>query len=109
MLSKKYKLTKKEDFDQIYKNGSVFYFEHLKVFILPNNLNYTRFSVVVSKKVSPSAVVRNNIKRRIKNILFSLNKNLNPSIDILIIPSFGITTLKTDLLREKFEKLLKKI
>lgn len=109
MFSKKYKITKKEDFNKIYKSGSVFYSEHLKVFVLPNNLNYNRFSVVISKKVSPKAVLRNKIKRKIKNSLIDLDKNLNPSRDIIIIPSFEVATLKTTLLKEKFEKLLKKI
>ncbi|MDX9913472.1 MAG: ribonuclease P protein component [Candidatus Moranbacteria bacterium] len=109
MFSKKYKITKKEDFNKIYKNGSVFYSEYLKVFVLPNNLSHNRFSVVISKKVSTKAVVRNKIKRKITNSLVDFDKNLKPSRDIIIIPLLEIATLKTNLLKEKFEQLLKKI
>lgn len=109
MFSKKYKIIKKEDFNSIYKNGALFQSDYLKVFILTTNLGYSRLSIIVSKTVSPQAVIRNKIKRRLKNVLFGLNIPLNTPVDIIIKTSLGADKLKSSILKEKFEKLFEKI
>lgn len=109
MFSKKYKITRKEDFSLIYKKGTLFQSECLKVFILANSLNYNRFSVVVPKSVSPKAVVRNRVKRKLKNILIGFDAKLSPTMDIIIKTFPGADKLETTILKEKFEKLFKKI
>ncbi len=109
MFSKKYKLVQKKEFDLIYKKGTLFQSDYLNVHILPNSLNYSRFTIVVSKAVSNKAVERNKIKRILKNIFFSLNIKLNHSIDVIVTTLPGISTIKTLILKEKFENLFNKI
>ena len=110
MLAKKYKITKKEDYYKLYKKGHTFNSPCLKIFILPNGLNFNRFSIVVSKKISSKATTRNNIKRRIKGAIFEdgLQKT-TPSFDILILTYPGIDKLDSLFLKEKFKKLFKKL
>lgn len=75
-LAKKPKVTGKTDFFMIRQ--------------LPNNFDYSRFGVVISKKVSPSAVVRNKIKRIIFDFI-RLNKFYNKvGKDILLTVTFQI-------------------
>lgn len=109
MFSKKYKITQKKEFDLLYKKGTVFHSDYLKVFILPNNLNYSRFSIIVSKAISSKAVERNKVKRKLRNIFFNMDISLNTSIDTLIKTMPGIEKVKTNVLKEKFETLFTKI
>jgi len=56
-------------------------FFHLK--FKPNNLAKNQFKIVVSLKVSKKAVVRNKIKRRIREVLKQLD--IKQGYDIVII------------------------
>lgn len=49
----------------------------------PNNLNKNQFKIIVSLKVSKKAVVRNKIRRRIKEILRQLA--IKQGYDIVVI------------------------
>jgi len=88
MLAKKYKLPIQSFLAKKPKvTGKTNFF---MVRQLPNNFDYSRFGVVISKKVSASAVVRNKIKRIIFDFI-RLNKyNLKPGRDILFTVLFQI-------------------
>jgi ribonuclease P protein component len=51
------------------KDGKVLFFSSQKSILKDNDVNKFRFSTIVSKKVSASAVTRNQIKRRIYHAL----------------------------------------
>ncbi|MFA6183906.1 MAG: ribonuclease P protein component [Parcubacteria group bacterium] len=109
MLSKKYKIIKKEDFNLLYKNGITYHSKHLKILILPNNLKSNRFSIVVSKKISAKATVRNATKRKLKHILPSLDTFFPTKVDALLIAHAGIGNLKTNILIEEIKNIIKRI
>jgi ribonuclease P protein component len=77
----------------------------------PNAGNY-RLSVVVSKKVSKKAVVRNRIRRRIYEhvrILFGTSPNLPIPYDFLLtVFDERLATLPADELAGEINKLFKK-
>ncbi len=75
---------------------------------LPNNFNYSRFGVVISKKVSASAVVRNKIKRIIFDFIQANNFHLGFGKDILLSATFQIKKGE-DVDKEAIENNLKKI
>jgi ribonuclease P protein component len=50
---------------------------------ISNDLPYSRFGVVVSKKVDKRATRRNNIKRFIFNFIRKSNSHLRPGSDFL--------------------------
>lgn len=85
MLSKINRLTKKKDFDNVFKNGRYSYNKIIGVKIADNELSYSRFGILVSCKVSKKAVNRNKIKRQIKQIIrLQLNK-IKSGKDCMII------------------------
>ncbi len=53
--------------------------------IKKNGLLVNRFGIVVSKKIDKRAVVRNRIKRMLRDICVKLNKNMVAGRDILFI------------------------
>ena len=78
MLPEKNRLSKKKDFDKVFKKGKSSFDGLLGVKMLKNEQEFTRFGIIVSSKVSKKAVIRNKIKRRIRNIIA---KNYNSGAD----------------------------
>lgn len=110
MFLKEQRITKKEEFDLIYKKGLVFNLEQVRFFVLKNNLNRVRVSVVVSKKISPLATKRNKIKRILRQLLRKNLKKLPENIDLIIMPqNITILNLKNSEIETDFLNLSKKL
>jgi ribonuclease P protein component len=60
------RLTKTSDYRRVYCKGSILSSPLLKLYLLRQGTSYARLGVVVSKRVSTKATVRNRIKRAIK-------------------------------------------
>ncbi len=84
MIKKNNRLTKQADFTRVWKHGRTYYSDFLNIKILKNNLQYQRFAVIVSNKISPKAVIRNKIKRRLREILYLHQEIFPPYSDIVI-------------------------
>ena len=81
-MPKKEHLTKPEQFDLVYKQGSTQTDRFLVLKARPNQLDFTRHGISVSKRIG-NAVVRNRVKRVLREIL-RLN-DLNSGWDLVII------------------------
>ena len=83
-LSKKERIANVGEFERAYKNGVIKKTGCLIIRSLPNNLGYSRLGIAVSKKLFPSAVRRNRIKRLIREA-FRLNKRQLPKgLDLIV-------------------------
>ena len=69
MLGKSSCLKKKKDFQNVFNSGKKVEAGSFYIKVISNNLKESRFGIVVSKKVSKKAVVRNKIKRRTRAII----------------------------------------
>lgn len=65
MLNKKYRFHSRGGVKYTYKNGKTVRTPKLALVFNDNPRGFTRFAVVVSKKVNKSAVGRNRIRRRV--------------------------------------------
>jgi ribonuclease P protein component len=106
MIVKRYRLSRK-DFTACYKSAkivasSLFVFKFKK-----NLLDYNRWSVVISKKISKKATLRNKLKRRIYEILKKHPTNLK--IDGIIYPRLMVLNLTYEKLGFEIDSLLSKI
>ncbi|HHX22731.1 MAG: ribonuclease P protein component [Tepidanaerobacteraceae bacterium] len=82
-MNKCLRLTKNLEFKNVYKAGRRWTSPFFTMYIKKNNLNHSRLGVSVSKKVGKS-VIRNKIKRRLKEI-FRLNlDNIKTGWDIVL-------------------------
>lgn len=50
-----------------------------------NNLPYSRFGIVVSKRIDKRAVVRNSLKRKIRSCLEENLKKIKPGYNLLFV------------------------
>ncbi len=107
MLAKKYRLKKKKDFEKVIKKGKFFEENFLVLKKMKNNLSWTRIGFVVSQKVSKKAVIRNKIKRRIREVIkVNLNK-IKSGYDIIFFTKKGIEEKSFSEIKNSVETLLK--
>lgn len=66
MLPKANRLSSERDFKRVYQKGQKFSGSFFYGKLLANHAGNPRFGIVISAKVSKSAVVRNKIKRQIR-------------------------------------------
>lgn len=103
MLPKKYRLP----IQKFLKNGRTKITRGKYFFIKtrPNNLSFSRFGVIVSGKVSKSAVKRNKIKRIIFNFIRLNEYFFKKGIDILIIILVSVNQLTKQEIESELKKL----
>lgn len=85
MLPKIQKLHLDKEFDRVFKTGYSAYGRFLGVKIVNNNLDYSRFAVILSNKISKSAVKRHIFKRQIFKCIKKHKSNLGFFGDCVII------------------------
>jgi len=110
-LNLKNRLKKKKDFEYLFKKGKSQ--ESKKEFLVlrykENNLKNTRFGLIVSKKVFKRAVLRNKIKRQLRNILREdILPKIKKNIDAVIILYPGFQVKDYQELKEKIKGLFQK-
>jgi len=101
-------LKNKKDFEKVAKSGRPFFARELGFKILKNNLNYNRYGIVVNLKVDKRAVVRNKIRRRIKEIIRLQHSNLSQGFDLMFLTRESVKELKYAEIKEELIKLFKK-
>lgn len=77
------RLTCQQDFRTVYKKGRLTFGRYVAVHVLVKDDGPTRIGISVSKKVG-NAVVRNLVKRRIREIIRHMSDMLPNSYDIVI-------------------------
>jgi ribonuclease P protein component len=75
-------LKKTTDFEAIIKKHTVFNNVIFKIKAKPNNLNKLRFGLAVNKKNFPTAVMRNLVKRQMRQIIQKVEPK---SIDMIVV------------------------
>ena len=90
MLPKKNRLTHRKDFDNTFKDGKGAFSDTLGIKFIKNNLENSRFGIVVSNKISKKAVTRNKIKRQIREAIHKNITEIKKGLDIMIICRPGI-------------------
>lgn len=95
----------------LFRNGKTERVEFLSLKYAPGKNDDYRLAVIVSKKVSKSAVVRNRIRRRIFEVVRVIKKNGNKKwpVDMAItVYDEKIANISHKELTESLETLLKK-
>ena len=90
MLPKASRLTKKKDFETVFKNSKSAREGFLMGKAMDNHLQVSRFGFVVSKKVSSKATVRNKVKRRLRKAVLDNMGQLQHFLDVVIVALPGI-------------------
>ena len=83
MLAKKHRLAAERDFSRIFKRGRSMFVHGLGIRFVPNGLVQSRIAFTISTKVSKDAVVRNTLRRRLRETMRKILPVLAPGYDIV--------------------------
>ena len=103
-------LTKREEFDKVFKKGRSFAGKYVVINVVPNDEKDIRVGFIVSKKMG-NAVRRNRVKRLLKESFSqSANKPLE-GYDFVVIPRSGLKDkdIKCQLIVEDMDDVFRKI
>jgi len=109
VLPKKYRLKKKKEFERVFKKGKAKKKDFLFIKFVKNDQNATRFGFVVSKKISKKAVVRNKVKRRLREAAREMLSEIKPGYDVVIVAQKGIEKQDFFQIKNQLKQLLRKI
>lgn len=109
MLTKQFRLTKNREFKNVWQRGRGCFLQELGIKAVKNKLGFSRFGFIVSTKISKKAVVRNKIKRRLREIIRKRIKKIENGFDFVFITRPGIEKLTYQELEKRIEEILTKM
>jgi ribonuclease P protein component len=96
---------RRSEFDAVYREGRRRSSREFAVFLRANGLDVSRFGWSI-KKALGSAVKRNRIRRRIREIVRLHRQEISPGWDIVIHPRTSVATAEFAALTSELLKLL---
>ena len=84
MLSKKYRLKKNSDFNYIFRKGVKVPSRFFVLLYTKTKFDCPKFGIIVSKK-NGGAVIRNKIKRKLREAIFQNINNFNKNYNYIFI------------------------
>ncbi len=106
-MKKKDIIKKNKEFSEILNLNNTIKNKYYSIFYRPNS-SQTRYGITVPTKTG-KAVVRNKIKRRVKNIIDNNQKYIQKDKDYVIIIRKGLKDLSYQDMEKEFLNLMKKI
>ena len=107
MLKRINRLKKRYQFNYVYKSGEHFSGEHMVLYVASSKTKNIKVGLAVTKKVG-HAVVRNKVRRRLREIIKKQVPILKQNNNIIVVARDNITEASFEKLSNEFLKLLKK-
>ncbi len=104
-LPREWRLVRRAEFEAVYREGRRRSSANFLIFLRANGLTRNRFGMSV-KKALGNAVMRNRIRRRIREILRLHREEILPGWDVVIHPSWSVATLEFTKLETELLALL---
>jgi len=90
-VKRQYRITRAADFKRVRQSGKLYAHSLLSIIVAPGESETTRFGIIVGKSVG-NAVIRNQVKRRIRAIADQYIQQINQGVDILLIAKSSAST-----------------
>lgn len=97
------RLRRRREFLKVYERGIKIPGSFCFFFVLKNGLEYSRLGLTVSRRVA-KPVVRNRIKRRLREVFRTRKERISPSADIVINARRSAATAQFGELVQEFER-----
>lgn len=101
------RLRKRKHFNYIYKNGESRFSSVLQMVFIKNKIKPFKVGFSVSKKIGKS-VVRNKVKRRLREIVRAYTNNINQNYNYIFVAKKGIEEKSFEELKQEVKNLLLK-
>ncbi len=107
-MQKRLRLRKREDFSRVFKHGKAAANHQFVLYYKPSKeAEPFRFGVSASKKVG-NAVVRNRIRRRVKEVVRHMEEKVSARVDIVLIVRKPAIDLAPDELKRSLLHVFKR-
>lgn len=106
-FDKTQRLLKPAQFKLVFEKRQSAHNDFFGIYAAKNSLNHSRLGLVVSKKVSKKAVIRNRIKRQIREVFRRQQKHLG-SFDFVVIAKFPLAKTVDNPVNSKLHDLWQK-
>ena len=103
-----YSLANQLEIKQVFDNARKVSQKHLLILFKPNQKIHARLGIIVGKRVASSAVVRNRIRRVIRES-FRLTQEKLIGLDIIVIARHPCAVLDKEKLRQGIDELWEKL
>jgi len=107
MLKRINRLKKRYQFNYVYKSGEHFSGEHMVLYVVSSKTKNIKVGLAVTKKIG-KAVVRNRVRRQLREIIKKQVPNLKQNYNIIVVARENITSTSFENLTNEFLKLIKK-
>ena len=107
MLNRINRLKKRYQFNYVYKSGEHFSGEHMVLYVASSKTKNIKVGLAVTKKVG-HAVVRNKIRRRLREVVREQLPLLKQNYNVIIVAKENIVEASFDQLCFEINKLFKK-
>jgi ribonuclease P protein component len=102
------RLVRRSEFDAVYRAGKRRSSSHFTVFLRANELPLSRFGFSI-KKALGGAVVRNRMRRRLREMVRCHRQEISAGWDIVIHPKSSVAKTPLPALTQDFLRLLKNL
>ncbi len=109
MLKKENRLKKQKDFERVFKQGKYCKQDLIFLRVEKNDVKVSRFGFIVSKKVSKKAVVRNKVKRRMREVIKKRLLCIEKGIDVVLSAIPGLEEKSFNETETMINKALEKL
>ncbi|HCC22490.1 ribonuclease P protein component [Candidatus Uhrbacteria bacterium RIFOXYC2_FULL_47_19] len=109
MIPKDKRLISKKDFSRVFSKGRIFHGRGLSAKICRNSLEFSRFGLVISTKVSKKAVLRNKARRRLRSIVGRLLPSIKGNQDVAILARKEVLDMTFEQIETSTIHLLEKV
>ncbi|KRK73888.1 ribonuclease P protein component [Lacticaseibacillus nasuensis] len=92
-MRKSYRIKKEAEFQAVFDHGQSVANRNFVIYYLQREQPHFRVGISVGKKIGHTAVMRNQIKRYIRQTLLEAKPELNPHADFLVIARKGASRL----------------
>lgn len=106
-LKKEERLKSNRDYERALSKGMIAADKSILVFVLPNNLPYSRIGPAVSKKWG-GAVQRNRLKRLFREGFRLAKREIQTGLDIVVVPRKDWREMELDHVVESLKRLAPK-
>ena len=104
-LPRECRLVRRAEYEAVYRDGRRRSSREFTIFLRPNGLGLSRFGWSI-KKAQATAVRRNRIRRRLREILRLHRQEIAPGWDIVIHPRSSAATANFSSITEELLKLI---
>lgn len=108
MLPLKNRLKKEKDFQRVFDRGRFINSDLISVRFLANGTDDTRVGFIVSKKVSKKAVLRNKVKRMLRETMRENMERMKGGFDMIITAKSKMSKTQPEEVDETLKGLLKR-